>query len=173
MAKSRKKRTRRRYYRRPRRNPTTMIVRTSATKKGRRRGRHRKNPLVPTGILGRALTLGAGFLAAPMVTKLVPWQPETKWGEYVKTGVVVGIGAQVAKAFLGRRYANALMAGGFLWIAVDALKTYVTPFGGNAGVSYYYPPDDQLVASWGQSGLPPAAEMPGNYLPSMGYMPVH
>lgn len=172
MARKRKKTTRRRNYRRPRRN-AQVVVRTASTRKKGRRRHPRRNPLIPTGILGRAALLGAGYLAAPMVTRFVPWETTSKLQEYVKTGVVVGIGSQLAKVFLGKRYANALMAGGFLWIAVDALRTYVTPFGGNAGVSYYYQPDAELVAGWGPTGLPPAAEAPGGYLPSMGYMPMH
>lgn len=141
---------RRRTYRRhrARRNPYTLNAR--APRRHRRR-RSRRNPIVPTGLLQRGLAVAAGFLAAPRLTNLIPWEfPGGKLGAYVKEFLVIAVGSQVAKRALGAKYGNALFAGGVIHIAVDMLQTYVPSFGGSSsGVGYYFPPDDQLALSYG------------------------
>jgi len=161
MAARRTARRRRRSYRR-RSNP--YFAAAPRRNRHRRRRSYRRNPFLPTKMLGQALWLGAGFLAAPMVTRFVPWQPSTKLGEWAKTAVVTTLGAQLVNQVAGKKYGNALLAGGFLSIAVDFLRSGTTIFGNNAGVGYYYPDDNALIAGWEGAGLPPAAEIPGSAL---------
>lgn len=119
--------------------------------------------MLPTKMLGQALWLGAGFLAAPMVSNLIPWTPASKLGQWAKTAIVVTLGAQLAKQVAGPKAGNALLAGGYLSIAVDLLRSGTTLFGGN-GVGYYYPEDNALISSWEGAGLPASAEIPGSAL---------
>lgn len=157
-----RRRQRRRSYRRRRRNP--FIAAPRRTNRRRRRG-YRRNPILPTKMLGQALWLGAGFLAAPMVSNLIPWQPASKFGQWAKTAVVTTLGAQLVNQVAGKKFGNALLAGGFLSIAVDLLRSGTTLFGGN-GVGFYYPDDNALIAGWEGAGLPPAAEIPGSAVAS-------
>ena len=60
---------------------------------------------------------------------------------------MISVGSQVVNKALGRKYGNALFAGGVIHIAVDMLQSYVTPFGG--GVGAYVPPNDQLALTYG------------------------
>lgn len=79
--------------------------------------------------------------------------PGGKIGQYVKEFLVVSVGSQVVSKALGRKYGQALFAGGVIHIAVDMLQSYVTPFGAATnGVSYYMPPDNQLLAC-GNGGM--------------------
>ncbi len=99
----------------------------------------------------QALTLGAGYLAAPIVSNMIPWQPETKLGQYAKTALIATLGGQLVNKFAGKKYGNALMAGGWLWIAVDALSSQVAVFApgqaaGEESLGGYFPPDRDLVA---------------------------
>lgn len=103
-------------------------------------------------MLTQALTVGVGYLAAPLVANMIPVQTTSKVAGYLKEGVAVTIGSALAGKVLGRKLGTALFTGGMIHIAVDALRTYIPAFGGNgAGVGYYFPPDDQL-------GLPQASE---------------
>lgn len=99
----------------------------------------------------QALSLGAGYLATPIVSSMVPFRTTTKLGEYAKTAIVATIGGQVVGKVMGKKYGNALMAGGWLWIAVDALSSQVTFFAparpsanGEEGMGAYFPPFAEL-----------------------------
>lgn len=166
-ARRRRYTTRRRSNRRRRRNPPYFrskgVTAYRARPLYRRNRRRRRNPVLPTKMLGQALWLGAGFLGAPMLTNLIPWQPASKLGQWAKTAIVVTLGSQLAKQVAGAKAGNALLAGGYLSIAVDLLRSGTTIFGAQ-GVGYYYPDDNALVASWEGAGLPPAAEIPGSAL---------
>jgi len=112
-------------------------------------------------MLGRGLAIAAGYLMAPQLSAMIPFElPGGKIGQYVKQFIVVSVGAQIANKALGRKYGNALLAGGVIQIGVDMLQTYVSPFGagagGNGGVGYYFPPNDQLALTYGGTvpGLP-------------------
>jgi hypothetical protein len=106
--------------------------------------------------LQKGLAVAAGFLAAPRIAAMIPFElPGGKLGSYVKEFLVVTIGSQVVKKTLGAKYANALFAGGVIHIGVDMLQTYVPTFGGG-GVGYYFPPDDQLALAAGGMGTAPA-----------------
>ena len=107
------------------------------------------------------LMVGAGFLAAPMVANLIPWRPQSQAGGYIKTALAVTVGSQLLGKALGRKYGNALFAGGMISIAVDVLKNYVPALGGGFpmpagnggdGVGYYFPPDAELSALYGGNG---------------------
>lgn len=143
---NRKPRSRRRYYRRPRRRATTL-VRVNP----RRRYRRRRNPVLPTRLFQRGLAVAAGFLATPMLANMIPFTlPGGKLGEYAKKFIIVSVGSGILGRTLGRQYGNALFAGGVIHIGVDLLQTFVPAFGGgNGGVGYYFPPDDQLSLSYG------------------------
>lgn len=162
-ARARRTPRRRSNRRRYRRNPYFAAAPRRRNSYRRRRRGYRRNPVLPTKMLGQALWLGAGFLAAPMVSGMIPWTPASKLGQWAKTAIVVTLGAQLAKQVAGSKAGNALLAGGYLSIAVDFLRSGTTIFGGN-GVGYYYPGDDALVAGWEGAGLPPAAEIPGSAL---------
>lgn len=157
---ARRRRTRRRSNRRRyRRNPYFA----AAPRKNRyRRRRYRRNPILPTKMLGQALWLAGGFLGAPMLSNLVPWTPTSKLGQYAKTAIVTTLGSQLVKQVAGPKAGNALLAGGYLSIAVDFLRSGTTFF--NGGVGYYYPDDNALIGSWEGAGLPAAAEIPGSAL---------
>ncbi|MGH7259944.1 MAG: hypothetical protein ACREI9_04600 [Nitrospiraceae bacterium] len=146
-------RRRRTARRRTRRNPYTLNF--GARRPRRRRARARRNPLVPTGLLQKGLAVAAGFLAAPRIASLIPFElPGGKIGQYVKEFLVVSVGSQVVKKALGAKYGNALFAGGVIHIGVDMLQTYVPTFGG--GMGYYFPPNDQLALEAGGMGTVPA-----------------
>lgn len=103
----------------------------------------------------RGLAIAAGFIAAPRLASLIPIElPGGKIGQYVKEFLVVSVGSQVVSKALGRKYGQALFAGGVIHIAVDMLQSYVTPFGAGApnGVSYYMPQDNQLLTC-GNGGM--------------------
>lgn len=118
--------------------------------------------MLPTKMLGQALWLAGGFLGAPMLSNMIPWQPTSPLGRYAKTAIVTTLGSQLLRSIAGSKPANALLAGGYLSIAVDLLKSGTTFF--NGGVGYYYPDDNTLAAGWEGAGLPPAAEIPGSAL---------
>lgn len=148
-------RRRRHHRRRVRRNPYSL----QAPRRRHHRRRHRRNPIVPTGLLQKGLAVAAGFLAAPRLTKLIPFEfPGGKVGEYVKEFLVIMLGSQLAKKALGAKWGNALFAGGVIHIGVDVLQTYVPAFGGG-GVGYYFPPNDQLELTYGVSPGTGAAGM--------------
>lgn len=153
----RRRRRGRRYYRKPRRRRSLFAMSQAPNRRMRRYRRRRRNPILPTGRLTQALTLGAGFLAAPMVSDLIPWKPASKLGEWAKMGVVVALGSQIVRVAVGKKYADALMWGGLLRIGVDVLQSQI-PFFGGGGLSRYYPADEELIAQWG-SGLPAPAEI--------------
>lgn len=146
MAATRRRRRRRSnpHRRRHRRNPL-LYLSTGRRRRSRGRRGYRRNPILPTNLFTQALTVGAGFLAAPMLGRLIPIETTTKVGEYVKQGAAVAIGSAVATRTLGRKFGNALLAGGLIYIAVDALRSYVPAFGGT-GVGYYFPPEAELGA---------------------------
>ncbi len=147
-------RPRRRRTARRRRNPYTLNF--LGARRPRRRRRARRNPIVPTGLLQRGLAVAAGFLAAPRIASMIPFDlPGGKIGQYVKEFLVITVGSQVVKRALGAKYANALFAGGVIHIGVDMLQTYVPTFGGG-GVGYYFQPDDQLALAAGGMGTVPA-----------------
>lgn len=84
--------------------------------------------------------------------------PGGKIGQYVKEFIVVSVGSQIVSKALGRKYGQALFAGGVIHIGVDMLQSYVTPFGGAGdGVGYYFPPNNQLAAVYGNGGMGVAA----------------
>ena len=110
-------------------------------------------------MLQRGLAVAAGFLAAPRIAAMVPIEfPGGKLGEYVKEFLVITVGSQVVNKALGRKYGNALFAGGVIHIAVDMLQSYLTPFGAGAGagVGLYLPPNDQLGLTYNGACLPGA-----------------
>lgn len=111
----------------------------------RRRRRTRRNPLVPTSLLQRGLAIAAGFIAAPRLAAMIPIElPGGKLGSYIKEFLVVSVGSQLVSKALGRKYGQALFAGGVIHIGVDMLQSYVTPFGAGSGVGYYWPPNSEL-----------------------------
>lgn len=135
-------------YRRPTR-------RRAPARRRRARGGFARNPLVPTNLLQRGLAIAAGFIAAPRLAALIPIElPGGKIGQYIKEFLVVSVGSQVIGKALGRKYGQALFAGGVIHIGVDMLQSYVTPFGSAVpnGVSYYMPPDSQLLGC-GNGGM--------------------
>jgi len=129
-------------------------------RQGRRRSRSRRNPLVPTTLLQRGLAIAAGFIAAPRLASMIPFElPGGKLGQYVKEFLVISVGSGLVSKALGPKYGKALFAGGVIHIGVDLLQTYVAPFGGG-GVGYYWPPNNELDAIYGttaQAGLPDVA----------------
>lgn len=91
--------------------------------------------------------------------------PGGRLGQYVKEFLVVSVGSQIVTKALGRKYGQALFAGGVIHIGVDMLQNYVTPFGaaGGEGVGYYWPPNSELSLMYGgtaPAGLPELG--PGN-----------
>jgi hypothetical protein len=172
----RKRRSASRRRSRSRRNPRAAMTRsprraTSRRAGGRRtawnprrRRRARRNPLVPTSLLQRGLAIAAGFIAAPKLAGMIPVElPGGKIGQYVKEFLVVTVGSQLVSKALGKKYGQALFAGGVIHIGVDMLQTYVAPFGGGTGVGYYWPPDSELGALYGGTtaapGLPDSMGM--------------
>lgn len=108
------------------------------------------------------LMVGAGYLAAPMLSGMIPWQPASMVGEYMKRAAVVVVGSQLLQKAVGRKYGNALFAGGMISIAVDVLRSYVPAFAGAPmmgtggpetagpeGMGYYFPPNAELAAMYG------------------------
>lgn len=162
---TRTKTRRRRAPSRRKRNPYRVKVsanpkrrRRSYAPKRRRRRRARRNPLVPTGLFRRGLAVAAGFIMAPRLTNMIPFElPGGRVGAYAKEFIVISIGSQLVGKALGRRYGNALFAGGVIHIAVDMLQSYVPAFGN--GMGYYFPPDAQLALGAGTDvgtfGAPP------------------
>lgn len=149
-ASSRRRRGRRRSYRR---NPFPF-----AFGRKRRRSRRRRNPVLPTGIIGQAFWLGAGYVAAPIISRAVPFEPASRIGQYVKQGLVVFIGSALVGRFVGRKFGNALLAGGMVNVAVQVLQDYVPAFGGG-GVGAYFPPDDTLGLAPGDAACPPGLDV--------------
>lgn len=162
-----RKKTRRAAPRRPkrrrvtRRNPVT--VSTRVRKNPARRRTYRRNPLLPGKAVTQMLIVAAGFLGAPMIANLIPFQPVSKFGEYIKKGIGVGVGSMVIGAVMGKRFGNALMLGGAISIGVDVLRDFVPAFAGGGatgdGVSAYFPPDSELFPGQGQVNNSPAAGM--------------
>jgi len=118
--------------------------------------------MIPTGLFRRGIAVAAGFILAPRITSMIPFElPGGKLGQYAKEFIVISIGSQVMTKAMGRRYGNALFAGGVIHIGVDMLQSFVPAFGGGMGA--YFPPDDQLSLAYGTDvvggGLGPAAEM--------------
>ena len=155
---------------RRRRNP--LVVRN--------RNRNRKNPVIPGGMIGQMLMVGAGYLVAPLLSNMIPWRSATQAGEYLKRAGVVVVGSQVLGKVVGRKFGNALFVGGMISIAVDVLRNYVPALGGGAmaaapeaipnadGMSYYFPPNAELAAMYagnnGESALASAPGLPGEYV---------
>lgn len=167
MRRKRKSASRRRSRRNPRATarpfPTRRRAsgrRTSWNPPRRRRRRSRRNPLVPVSLLQRGLAIAAGFIAAPRIANLIPIElPGGKIGQYVKEFLVVSVASQLASKALGKKYGQALFAGGVIHMGVDMLQTYVAPFGGGtSGVGYYWPPNDELAALY--SGTTAAPGLP-------------
>lgn len=162
MRRKRKSASRRRSRRRnpfgPRRAARRATTRRSPRRNPpRRRRRARRNPLVPTSLLQRGLAIAAGFIAAPRLASMIPVDlPGGKLGAYVKEFLVVSVGSQLVSKALGKKYGQALFAGGVIHIGVDMLQTYVTPFGGGtAGMGYYWPPDSDLAQLYGGTAAVP------------------
>lgn len=113
---------------------------------------------MPTSLLQRGLAIAAGYIVAPRIASLIPFElPGGKIGQYVKEFLVVSLGSGLVSRALGPKYGKALFAGGVIHIGVDMLQTYVTPFGGGQGVGYYWPPNSELAALYGgtaPAGLP-------------------
>jgi len=162
----RKTSSRRRTVRRKRRNP--YRVKAAAPRRNaylwrnppRRRRRARRNPLVPTGLFRRGIAVAAGFILAPKITDMIPFQlPGGKIGQYAKEFIVISIGSQLVTKAMGRRYGNALFAGGLVHIGVDVLQSFVPAFSGG-GVGYYFPPNEELGAMYGGMGVANGGALP-------------
>lgn len=112
-----------------------------------------------------------------MISNLIPFQPVSRVGEYIKKGIGVGVGSMVVGSIFGKRFGNALMLGGVISIAVDVLKDFVPAFGGvlpsGNGVSGYFPPDSELFPGNGNPAagmLPESTGVPGRWA-SRYYLP--
>lgn len=112
---------------------------------GSKRRSYRRNPLIRGKAFEQILLVGAGFLAAPMVTNLIPFTPTTGLGEYIKKAAAVTIGATVVTQIMGKRYGNALLLGGMISVGVDVLRDFVPAFGGT-GMGAYFPPNAEIEA---------------------------
>lgn len=147
---------RRRTYRR-RRNPNPYVV---TNRKRTRRRRYRRNPILPTKMIQQAVAVAAGYIVAPRIADMIPFElPGGQLGRWVKQFAVISIGSTVVSKAMGKKYGNALFAGGLIHIGVDALQTYVPAFGG-AGLNAYFPPNDELRLMTGNGAAAP-------YLPGM------
>lgn len=135
----------------------------------RRPRRRRSNPVIPGGMIGQMLMVAAGYLATPILSNMVPWQPATLAGDYLKRAGTVVVGSQLLGKAVGKKFGNALFVGGMISIAVDVLRNYVPALGGNAlapgvpaipagavpsdnGMGYYFPPDAELGALYAGDG---------------------
>jgi len=106
----------------PRRRRGYRVSANPIHRQGRRRSRSRRNPLVPTSLLQRGLAIAAGFIAAPRLASMIPFElPGGKLGQYVKEFLVISVGSGLASKALGPKYGKALFAGGVIHIAVDML----------------------------------------------------
>lgn len=86
--------------------------------------------------------------------------PGGKLGQYLKEFLVVSVGSGIVTKALGRKYGQALLAGGVIHIGVDMLQSYVTPFGGG-GVGMYWPPNSELDQLYGTTAAPGLPAGPG------------
>ena len=115
-------------------------------------------------MIGQMMMVAGGYLATPILSNMIPWQPMTLAGDYLKRAGTVVVGSQLLGKVVGKKFGNALFVGGMISIAVDVLRNYVPALGGNAmraglppiptgavpandtGMGYYFPPDAELGA---------------------------
>lgn len=149
---------RRRRSSRRRSNPYSFARGMVTNRRRRRTRRFSRNPLVKGKALEQILLVGAGFLAAPMVSNLIPFTPSSKLGEYLKKAAAVTVGATIVNQILGKRYGNALLLGGMINVGVDVLREFVPAFGG--GVGAYFPPNSELEAMSAGNGMAATGLLP-------------
>ena len=105
------------------------------------------------------LLVGAGFLAAPMVTNLIPFTPESRLGAYIKKAAAVTVGGTIVNQILGKRYGSAILLGGMISVGVDILRDFVPAFGGS-GVGAYFPPNSELAMMGSGNGMAASGMLP-------------